>query len=68
MSYAYGVVHAIVQYEDCDWHTESYKNAQAIAAKHAKKYGHKVSDELGIAFSYDYHSSPSRINNKEAKK
>jgi len=54
MSYSYGVVHAVVQCEDCDWHTESYKNAQAIAKIHARKYGHKVSGELGISFYYDY--------------
>ena len=36
------------------WHTESYKNAQAIAAKHAKSHNHRVEGNLGIAFSYDY--------------
>lgn len=54
MSYSYGVIHAIVECEDCDWRTESYKNAQAIAKIHAKTYGHKVSGELGIGFDYDY--------------
>ena len=56
MSYSYGVIHAIVECEDCEWTTESYKNAQAIAKIHAKKYGHKVSGELGISFSYDFRS------------
>lgn len=56
MSYTYGVVHGVAQCLDCDWHTESYKNAQAIAAKHAKKHGHRVEGSLGIAFSYDYRS------------
>jgi len=54
MSYHYGVVHAVVTCEDCDWETQSYKNAQAIAKIHAKKYGHKVSGELGISFGYNY--------------
>jgi len=54
MSYTYGVVHAVVECEDCDWKTGSYKNAQAIAKIHAKRYGHKVRGELGIGFSYDY--------------
>lgn len=54
MSYHYGVIHAVVECEDCDWTTESYKNAQAIAKIHAKKYGHKVSGELSISFGYDY--------------
>jgi len=55
MKYTYSVVHAIVQCEDCDWHTESYKNAQAIAKIHAMKYGHNVSGELGIAMGYYPH-------------
>ena len=54
MSYSYGVIHAFVECEDCDWTTESYKNAQAIAKIHAKRYGHKVHGELGIGFSYNY--------------
>jgi hypothetical protein len=53
MKYSYGVVHGVAECEDCDWKTGSYKNAQAIAAKHAKKYGHKVRGELGISFEYD---------------
>lgn len=68
MSYSYGVVHGIAQCDDCDWQTDSYKNAQAIAAKHAKKYGHKVRGELGIAFSYNYHSSESALESKESQK
>jgi hypothetical protein len=53
MKYSYGVIHAIVRCEDCDWKTGSYKNAQAIAKIHAQRYGHKVGGELGIAFDYD---------------
>ena len=53
MKYSYGVIHAIVRCEDCDWKTTSYKNAQAIAKIHAKHYGHHVHGELGIGFSYD---------------
>lgn len=58
MSYQYSVVHGIATCEDCGWHTESYKNAQAISKIHAKKYGHKVSGELGIAFAYDFTTCP----------
>jgi hypothetical protein len=58
MSYTYGVVHGIATCEDCGWHTDSYKNAQAIAKIHAKKYGHKVRGELGISFEYDYRGVP----------
>lgn len=53
MKYYYAVIHAIVECQDCDWKTSSYKNAQAIAKIHAKKHGHKVSGELGIAFGYN---------------
>jgi hypothetical protein len=53
MKYSYGVVHALVKCEDCGWETNSYKNAQATAKIHAKKYKHKVSGELGISFDYD---------------
>lgn len=53
MRYSYGVIHAVVWCEDCDWKTESYKNAQAIAKIHAKRYGHRVMGELGIGFSYN---------------
>lgn len=53
MKYHYGVVHAIVNCRDCSWGTNSYKNAQALAKIHAKKYGHNVEGELGISFGYD---------------
>jgi hypothetical protein len=54
MSYKYGVVHASVKCEDCSWEAKSYKNAQATGKIHAKRYGHKVSGDLGISFCYDY--------------
>jgi hypothetical protein len=53
-TYWYSVVHAIVECEDCEWRTESYKNGQALAKIHAKKHGHRVHGELGIGFGYDY--------------
>ena len=53
MKYSYGVIHAYVRCLDCDWETESYKNAQAIAKIHAEKHGHRVKGELGIAFSHN---------------
>ncbi len=61
MNRSYGVVHGVAYCLDCDWRTESYKNAQAIAAIHAKKYGHRVEGELGIAFSYDYRDEGSSL-------
>ena len=54
MSYTYSVIHAVIGCEDCDWVAKNYKNAQATAKIHARKYGHRVSGELGIAVGYDY--------------
>ena len=62
-TYSYGVVHGIAQCDDCDWSTSSYKNCQAISAKHAKEFHHRVSGELGIAFGYDYRD----VGSKEEK-
>ena len=53
MTRTYGVVHGIAQCQNCGWSTASYKNAQALAAIHARRYGHRVVGELGIAFSYN---------------
>ena len=53
MNRTYGVVHGLATCRTCGWHTESYKNAQANAARHARAKGHLVDGELGIAFSYD---------------
>jgi len=53
MKYGYGVIHAIMRCQDCGWETYSYKNAQAIAKIHAKKYKHRVEGELGISLFYD---------------
>ncbi len=64
MSREYGVVHGVAYCQDCDWSTESYKNAQAISAKHAKHHGHRVEGELGIAFSYDYRGSVTKRTEK----
>jgi len=57
MKHEYGVVHGLAECKDCGWKTVSYKNAQAIAAIHAKKYHHKVVGELGISFEYDGHEA-----------
>ena len=65
--YHYAPVHAYVQCEDCGWVTESYKNAQAIAKIHAKKYGHRVSGDLGISFSYDYSMDKPTLKSKELR-
>lgn len=47
-----GVVHAVARCDDCGREFENYKNAQGLAAQHAKKYGHTVQVEVGIAYTY----------------
>ena len=54
MKYAYVPMAVQIECKDCEWKSESYKNGQAIAKIHAKRYGHKVRGELTIFFSYDY--------------
>ena len=48
-----GVVHISAKCEDCGKEFTNHKNGQALAAKHAKKYNHKVIGEIGLAFEYD---------------
>jgi hypothetical protein len=46
-------VHVIATCEDCGKEFQNYHNGQALAAQHAKKYGHVVCGEVGLAFKYD---------------
>lgn len=46
-------IHAVLECENCGKIFDNYKNAQGIAAIHAKKYGHKVVGEIGICVVYD---------------
>jgi len=39
--------------QTCGKEFTSHKNAQALAAQHAKKYGHVVMGEIGYAFEYN---------------
>jgi hypothetical protein len=48
-----GIVHAIAECRTCGARFEDYHNAQPLAARHAKLYGHLVEGELGMAFAYD---------------
>ena len=48
-----GVTHIVAQCKDCTWNTQNYKNGQAIAAKHAKDYKHKVMIDVGLTGYYD---------------
>lgn len=46
-------VHTSAECQDCGKIFDNYKNGQALAAQHAKKYGHLVMGEVGLAFEYD---------------
>jgi Fe2+ or Zn2+ uptake regulation protein len=46
-------VHTIAICEDCGRVFDNYKNGQALAAQHAKKYKHVVHGEVRLAFKYD---------------
>lgn len=48
-----GVVHISAKCNDCGKEFDNHKNGQALAAKHAKKYKHVVTGEIGLAFTYD---------------
>lgn len=45
-------VHAFAECQDCGRIFDNWKNAQALAAKHAKHYGHTVRGDVGLAFEY----------------
>jgi len=40
--------------DDCAWHYESYKNAQAVGANHAKHHDHMVRVETTLVSLYNY--------------
>ncbi len=46
-------VHTMAKCKDCGKEFSNYKNCQALAAQHAKKYKHIVKGEIGLAFEYD---------------
>jgi len=52
MKYTYSPIHQNIKCNDCGWEPKSYKNAQATASIHARKYRHDVEGELGIAIGY----------------
>ena len=47
------LVHVIAECQDCGKEFQSYKNGQALAAKHAIHKRHLVCGEVGLAFRYD---------------
>ena len=47
------VIHAIAVCQNCGKEFDNYKNAQALAAQHAKKYKHCVTGEVAMAFEYE---------------
>ena len=53
MNKSLGVVHAMAESKNCGWGSQNYMNAQALAAKHAKHYHHKVVVEVTLSGFYD---------------
>jgi hypothetical protein len=53
MKKSFGVSHCIAVCLDCGWRNESYKNAQATGARHAKSHKHKVLVDVGVSGYYD---------------
>ena len=49
---AYSKIHAQAWCATCGKQFGNWKNAQALAAQHAKTYGHQTRGETGFAFSY----------------
>ena len=53
MQRSFGITSAIAECLDCSWHCENYKNAQAVAARHAEHHKHKVRVEVVMSGHYD---------------
>jgi len=53
MRVGYTVQSDIATCQDCDKTFDCTKNAQALASQHAQKYGHKVTGEKTILYSYN---------------
>ena len=47
------LVHSVAVCQDCGAEFGPYKNAQAVGAKHAKRYGHLVKCEVLIECEYN---------------
>lgn len=62
-----GVFHCIAECETCGATFQNYKNAQALAARHAEIYGHRVTGEIALGFVYDG-STPSETEKRPSKK
>ena len=49
---AYWRIHTVAWCETCGEEFHNWKNAQALAAQHAKTYSHTTRGEAGFAFEY----------------
>jgi hypothetical protein len=61
----YGAVHGLAHCLDCGWETQSYKNAQALASRHAEAHGHRVEGE--VAYCYVYAGTASSLSKRRRK-
>lgn len=53
-----GIVHAMSECDDCEWTTESPKNALANASLHARRTGHTVRCEQVMSVIYNRKDKP----------
>ncbi len=67
MKREYGVVHGVASCETCGWSSQSYKNALALAAIHARAHGHRVVGEVGSMFVYDATADGPSLKKKAVK-
>jgi len=56
------VIGGIAECQDCDWTYDHYKNAQAVAANHAKHHDHFVRVETTLCSYYNYPEGTFRKN------
>lgn len=60
-----GIVHGVATCDTCGELNGHYRNIQALAARHAKLYAHKVLGDVGIAYNYDGRDEKPTIKKKK---
>ena len=65
MKKSIGVIGNVAKCDDCGKRFDQYKNGQALAAIHAKKYHHLVEGEVVLAYEYDGRASKSATSSSE---
>ena len=47
-----GLIHGIAKCRNCDWRCGDYLTVEKKAADHARRFGHKVTADLGYVVEY----------------